>query len=310
MKTVKDIMSPAICVLSLDDPLSDAIRNMSQGQRSCALVCSQGKLLGIVTERDIVRVVAEQLNDFDASSYRISEVMTAEPICVNQKTSVLDALLLARTHKVRHIPVVNKHEKLVGIVTQSDNIDAYLDSIKTNDKLKKDYDALKLLSLEDPLVGAGNRRALDVDLAYTDAAAKRWGKPYSVAMIDIDYFKKYNDHYGHQEGDVALKEVVEIIKTNMRDADRLFRYGGEEFLLLMPNTNLDQSHVVAERIRTAIAEENIPHKKSPLQYLTVSVGVAECGVSKDIMIKSADEALYRAKNNGRNSTETASPEEA
>ncbi len=279
---------------------------MNEKQRSCSLVAKEGKLAGIVTERDIVRVLAQHPENITLSGLLIEDVMTAEPVCVSENTSVLDALLLARSHKVRHIPVVDYDEKLVGIVTQSDSIDAYLESIKSNDQLKKEYDALKLLSLEDPLVGAGNRRALDVDLAYTDAAAKRWGRPYSVAMFDIDYFKKYNDHYGHQQGDTTLKKLVDVIKKNMRDADRVFRYGGEEFLLLMPNTNLDQSFVVAERIRTAIAEENIPHLESPLQYVSVSVGVAQCQINKEALIRAADIALYDAKSKGRNNTQKAS----
>ena len=108
-------------------------------------------------------------------------------------------------------------------------------------------------------------------------------------------------HYGHQEGDVALRSVAQTAKNVLRDADRVFRYGGEEMLILMPESHLQEAEIAAERVREAIYQLQIPHQPSPLGYLSVSIGLAETGSQAWLpTIKRADEALYRAKNSGRN----------
>ncbi len=302
MNTVKDIMSPIPCLLAPEDALVPAVKLMSEHGMSCVLVCEQDVPVGIVTERDIVRVYARMLDDPSLREISVQSVMTREPICIEEHTTILDALVLARSRNVRHVPVINVNQRLVGVVTQTDAINAFVKSIEINAKLSEEFETLKMLSLEDPLVGAGNRRALEVDLAHTDASTKRYNKPYSIAMIDIDFFKRYNDFYGHQKGDEALIAVVDTIKEHMRDSDRLYRYGGEEFLLLMSNTDLDQSFIVAERIRHAIEQAKIPHQESPNNVVTVSVGVARNNGQAETIIKNADKALYEAKNSGRNKT--------
>lgn len=301
--TVRDIMSPVNSSLKQGDPLSSALTLMSEKRLSCVFICENKIPVGIITEHDIVRVYASQMGATTQPNLPVENVMTYEPICINENSSVDDALVIARSRKIRHLAVLDDKEKLIGVVTQNDAISAYLNSIEVNSKLKADYEALKLLTLEDPMLAAGNRRALDVDLSHTEASARRYGKTYSVAMFDVDYFKLYNDCYGHQRGDEALIKVVELIKTNMREADRIYRYGGEEFLLLMPNTDVRQAYFVCERIRKTIELCRLPHEKSRLGFLSVSVGIAaSCGGAEEI-IKNADRALYRAKAGGRNNTE-------
>ncbi len=300
MKKIKDIMSPSVCLLSESNSLGDAAKLMGDQRLSCVLVCDEGKPKGILTERDVVRVFAANIGNPDIASMNVEAIMTREPICIDENMAILDALVLARSRKVRHLPVVDDCHELVGIVTQTDTINAYVKSFEKNKELSQSYEALKLLSLDDPLVGAGNRRALDVDLKHMNASAKRYGKPYAVAMIDIDYFKRYNDCYGHQKGDETLISVVEIIKKTMRDSDRVYRYGGEEFLLLMQNTNAEQSLIVGERIRKAVQDSAIEHNKSDFGVVTVSVGLSENIGQPEEVVEQADQALYKAKNNGRN----------
>ena len=161
------------------------------------------------------------------------------------------------------------------------------------------------LSHVDPLTGAFNRRALDEFLNHL-----RLNKNYSrigVAMIDIDYFKRYNDFYGHPAGDKCLQDVAETIQTNLRySGDILVRYGGEEFVVVLPGVPMEGGIKVAERIRSHIESLAISHENSPIaDFVTVSIGVAhtEQHLSIPELIEAADSALYRAKTNGRNRVE-------
>jgi diguanylate cyclase (GGDEF)-like protein len=160
--------------------------------------------------------------------------------------------------------------------------------------LLKSHRELRELSLRDPLTGLANRRLMEVMLDKDFASAKRLETPLAVVMMDIDYFKKYNDTCGHQAGDRLLTALARITLKAVRDMDLMVRYGGEEFLLVLPGTNLEQGRTVAERIRVAV------ETRSPV---TVSIGIAEFvpGMkSKEELIKAADIALYKAKESGRN----------
>lgn len=300
MKTVKAIMSPVRNDISSDDPLSKAVLWMHENRQSCVLICQEEALVGILTERDILRIYASQIKNQRIEVLLIDQVMTPEPVCIQDTTSIHEALIIAHNRKVRHLPVIDKDQKLVGLVTQNDTLSEYLNSLEAGNQLKTDIENLKALSLEDPLLGTGNRRALDVDLAHTQAAAERYGKVYALAMFDVDHFKRYNDKYGHQQGDEALKLVVRIIRKNMRESDRIYRYGGEEFLLLMPNTNGQQAVIVADRIRQKMQAQQFLHEDSDLGVLTISSGVACTDSDWHQALNQADQALYRAKQSGRN----------
>lgn len=149
----------------------------------------------------------------------------------------------------------------------------------------------------DPLTGAYNRRHMDTCLDHAIERTRRTGTPACLLVIDFDHFKRINDQHGHAAGDRALKELVQIIHRRARRLDLLFRAGGEEFLLLLPDTHEDNATVLAEDIRAAVADAPL------LQELraTVSIGVAELHAddSADTWLKHADDALYVAKNTGR-----------
>ncbi len=156
----------------------------------------------------------------------------------------------------------------------------------------------------DALTGVANRRRMEEDLRQLAAEAERYGHPWSVALMDIDHFKKYNDTLGHQAGDQTLRAVAQALAGACRDSDRVYRYGGEEFLVLLRQQWPDAAAVAAERLRQAVACLGRPHPASPHGHVTVSVGVAGwtpgCGLSPKEVIAQADEALYHAKECGRN----------
>ena len=137
------------------------------------------------------------------------------------------------------------------------------------------------------------------------AIANRQDTPLCAIMIDIDYFKKFNDTYGHAIGDIVLKTVANIIKEQLREYDIPSRYGGEEFCVLLPHTNIKEALVVAERLRSAVQETKIDIGNGSIINLTISVGLSELGVkdlAEDLYMK-ADSALYKAKESGRNRVE-------
>ena len=161
---------------------------------------------------------------------------------------------------------------------------------------------LEALSSTDVLTGLHNRRRMRDALNAEVARHQRNKRSFSIMMVDVDHFKKYNDTYGHPEGDVLLKKVGEILKSSLRTNDFAARYGGEEFLILLPDQDQKGAVEVAERIRQRIAEET-KDEVNNRKPVTASLGVAtfpESGRTADSLLANADAALYRAKNNGRN----------
>ncbi|MGV3652155.1 MAG: GGDEF domain-containing protein, partial [Devosia sp.] len=169
--------------------------------------------------------------------------------------------------------------------------------------------ALEALAGTDPLTGLANRRSFDAALARTVAQAERSGASFAVLMLDVDWFKSYNDLYGHMQGDDCLKAIAAVLVSALqRPADIAARYGGEEFAIVLPETDLPGAMVVAERIRSEIARRAIPHKGSTLGMVTASIGVAAStgGAKSQEMLAAADAALYAAKIANRNTVKSAS----
>ena len=162
----------------------------------------------------------------------------------------------------------------------------------------------------DPLTNLYNRRFLDTTLARELARCSRDGKPLSLIMIDIDHFKKYNDHYGHQAGDQCLKSVAQTLEANAKRAsDLAARYGGEEFSLVLAETDAATAMILAEGVCQAVESLQLPHEMAPTGVITISVGVAtstsDVYQDADALLRAADVALYRAKHNGRNQVQSA-----
>ncbi|MDO8747441.1 MAG: diguanylate cyclase [Thermodesulfovibrionales bacterium] len=165
------------------------------------------------------------------------------------------------------------------------------------------HEEIARLAVTDGLTGLYNHRAFQEKLSEETNRAERYFKTFSLIMLDLDHFKSFNDIYGHQTGDLALKEISKIIKNELRTVDFPARYGGEEFIIILPETSVDSALIVAERIRHATAEYQFMSQSGERLLLTVSVGVAcypDDATPKEDLIKKADRALYFAKDRGRN----------
>jgi diguanylate cyclase (GGDEF)-like protein len=161
---------------------------------------------------------------------------------------------------------------------------------------------LQDLAQRDPLTGLANRRALDSQL---EALCEK-GERFAVIMVDVDLFKPFNDCYGHVIGDDCLRRVGAILRASLRNtSDQIARIGGEEFVVLLPQTSVENARIMAERLRTAVYGLRIPHAGSPEHVVTVSAGVSgsSAPASAAEMLSAADKALYRAKSRGRNRVE-------
>lgn len=182
--------------------------------------------------------------------------------------------------------------------------------VHTKRALQEAKQRLETYAGQDYLTGLANRRSFDELLVRSVRGALRERQMISVIMADIDFFKKYNDRYGHQAGDVCLREIAHVLRdTVKRPEDVVGRYGGEEFIVVLPNTGMNGARVVAEQLRVAVEAMNKPHENHPLQHVTMSFGVASIDPCSpipagsnpwDLIVKQADEALYEAKSSGRN----------
>jgi len=187
-------------------------------------------------------------------------------------------------------------------------VDGIIGIVNDITEIKKRETELEEKTFFDSLTGIFNRRYFDENIEKEWKKCVRENEPLSLIMLDIDFFKKYNDYYGHQEGDNCLKKVAQEIRISLlRPSDIAVRYGGEEFVVILPNTNINGAYRVAERIRRNIINLAIKHEASTVsEVVTLSQGIGEMNNINDTVyecLKNADKSLYKAKNNGRNTIE-------
>jgi diguanylate cyclase (GGDEF)-like protein len=196
-------------------------------------------------------------------------------------------------------------KRLVGQIGL--RLQAETELLQTRDALESVNRTLERQAMQDGLTGLANRRQFDVTLGNEFSRAMRYQTTLAFIMIDVDYFKQYNDLYGHGAGDDCLRAVSKLIRavTPKRPGDLTARYGGEEIGILLPNTDAEGARAVAERIRTAIVELRLAHSGSPFGHVTLSAGVATLRPQRGVhlasmLVEAADKALYAAKSAGRN----------
>jgi diguanylate cyclase (GGDEF)-like protein len=215
------------------------------------------------------------------------------------------------------IPIVLNHEIRGFVHLDSHKKDAFTEEDFQLSQLLTDEIAVAIqrsfiyadildLSIRDGLTGCFNRKKFDLDLQAELARAKQEMSEISLLMIDVDWFKKYNDYHGHPKGDELLKKVVNLLKSNTRPYDRTYRYGGEEFAILLSDTVKENAVTVANRLQKTIEQEKFEGeaKSQPDKKITVSIGVASFPKDANTvidLIKAADSMLYEAKESGRNS---------
>lgn len=194
----------------------------------------------------------------------------------------------------------------VDYITKPFNLSLVRLRVRNQLELKRQRDILERLSLMDGLTGLPNRRAFDECFDREWRRAWRKGWDLSLIMLDIDYFKAYNDTYGHIAGDDCLKRIGSALAATLgRGGDFIARYGGEEFICVLPNTDTRGAAAMGEKLRAMVEELQIPHQSSSISpTVTISLGVAHVtpdrGVTPESLVEQADAMLYHAKRDGRN----------
>ncbi len=207
--------------------------------------------------------------------------------------------LLVAEHDVEDLETLSK--EMIAITERM--AQAQRELVRAKKALERREKKLQELASTDPLTGLSNRRRLDERLAEEIERSKRVGTPLSVVMLDLDRFKEFNDRWGHLCGDTSLRVLAEILESHSRPYDTAARFGGEEFVLVLPGADLEAATDRAESMRRAIAEADLAGAD---ERVTASFGVAAyLGDSADDLLQNADRALYAAKDAGRNCVRVA-----
>jgi diguanylate cyclase (GGDEF)-like protein len=280
------------------------------------IVHDQGKGAGIVTTQDAIRLLQDNVSMSDP----VSRHMSAPLHTVPYDLTVGDAVTALREKHFKRLVVVDsQNHDVVGIISQKDLIGvAYsrwadlmrhhaLELREIINMLERKTARLEQIAATDPLTGAANRARFEELL---DAERQRHSRaprvPFAVILFDIDHFKRVNDTWGHNQGDLVLKGLVQHVQGRLRRIDTLARWGGEEFAVLLPQTDGADAFLVAEKIRLSLAQIEF----GQVGRISASFGVAQyqAGETNAELLGRADNALYRAKRGGRNRVELATPD--
>ena len=292
--TVKEYMTSPF--LSVDNyaTLKEVADFMNSHKTSVVLVRNKNHgYIGVVTDADFTHKVA--VKEYSVNTTTIESIMSAPIKAVDGSMFMADANGIIRQSGIRHLAVTENGE-FIGLLSAMNFFEYYKDV----------EEHLSNLAIHDGLTGIYNRRYFDETLAREWKRTMREKAPLSLIMLDIDYFKKYNDTYGHQAGDECLRQVATTISGALRrPADMAARYGGEEFVVVLPNFKLENSAKFGETIRAKIEALKMEHKQSDANpFITVSLGIASVVPSSissyEELVGAADKALYSAKNKGRN----------
>jgi len=298
-RKVREYMTSPI--LSVDE--GSTLREVAKFMKSkkTPLVLVQNKSLeytGVVTEADFTRKVAAK--ECSVKTTTVDTIMSSPVKTIKGSTIMAEANKTMRQSGIRHL-IVTDNEEFVGLLSPI-NFFKYYEDVE---------EYLSDLAINDGLTGIHNRRYFDEVLSVEWKRAKREKSYLSLIMLDIDFFKKYNDSYGHQTGDESLIKVAKAISESLRrPADMVARYGGEEFVVVLPNVKQEDAVKLSEQIRDKIEGLEIEHKLSSInKFLTMSLGVASIVPNTDSspeeLLKKADKALYNAKIRGRNCVNVA-----
>jgi two-component system cell cycle response regulator len=261
---------------------------------------AQGQLATEGREFDLF-IISSGLTDMDA--LRLSSLFRAQ-----ERTRQIPILLLAEEDETQRLAKsldLGVNDYLIKPIDRNELLARARTQIRRRryqDRLRANYEMSLALALTDSLTGVYNRRYLVGHLQGLVGRSTGTGKPVSLMMLDVDRFKAINDTHGHQAGDEVLREVAQRITHNVRNFDLVARYGGEEFVVVMPDTNAEIALMVAERLRSKMADQPFQVSEGALS-VTVSIGVACAPVGDEPapgLLKRADEALYAAKERGRN----------
>ena len=287
------------------------------------------KILIVDDDADIievvkVRLISEGYNVLVASNGKealhMLEEETPDLIILDVMMPDMDGFETCKRIKSRkdkgYLPIImltvsdTPDEKVKGLdlgasdyITKPYEADEFMARIRAGLRAKREYDRILQMAEKDSLTGLYNRRSLDVRLSEEFSRAQRYTREFSIIMLDIDHFKAVNDTYGHQMGDVVLKQVADLIEKSLRKSDVPYRYGGEEFVILATETGIAGAKMCAERIRMSCHENSFGEEKQPVS-IAMSGGIS-CYPQSSVenaeeLLRKADSAMYEAKAAGGN----------
>lgn len=305
-KKLSDVLGKRrVETVAVNSPVEAALSRLVSVD-DAVLVLDQRQLVGIVTTRDAIRMLKDGIDTHEP----IHRHMTQPVWTIHPQETIKSAIELIRNKRFRRAVVMDEHGDILGVVTQRELVEVtygrWAEMMKLHahelgemvQMLENANQELRRESLTDPLTGVGNRRRInqviesEIGRYYRQAMSA-----FSVLLLDIDHFKLVNDEHGHLVGDRVLKVLSARITGKLRGSDEIARWGGEEFVVVLPTAQQKHAQELAERIRQAVEAANIEGLA-----ITLSIGVAEYvrGESMESLMARADAALYQAKQSGRN----------
>ena len=238
---------------------------------------------------------------------KLGAPLPGRPLGAMDRVVIFDHSTVVRGLQALKIFPLRAGETTVGTLTEPAQKELSMLALQAAEALVRTrlYEHAERLATTDGLTGLLNRRSFNAQLEARLREAQRYRKPLSLLLLDIDHFKKVNDGFGHPAGDAVLRGVARVVQSQARGTDMVARYGGEEMALVLPETDASGARVIAERIRSAVAQARHQTEQGALQ-VTLSIGVATWpSTDADVLLEHADKALYRAKQGGRNRVELA-----
>jgi len=284
-------------------PTKEAIALLQNDLDNALIVIKDKKPVGIVTVKDVLKIFANNLpQDIEISNYMSSPLQT-----LPKSTTIKKAISFLKERHFKRAIIEDDNGGILGIITQSELTrflyNKWMELSRQSMDMAREFEKIAKM---DPLTHAYNRVKFDEVVDIEESRIKRYNASfYSIVMLDIDNFKEINDTYGHTIGDNVLKSLVSIIENNIRKNDILFRWGGEEFIIFLPQTECKNSVIAAQKICDLIANHSF--KDGP-KSITCSFGVSSKRDMNDCIldiIKRADNALYTAKRKGKNRVESS-----
>ena len=316
---IRDLMTKNVIQVTAKTLLKTIYKTMRDNKLSSVVVSKQNVPIGIITNSDMVNILAEAISNDSNKKITADTFMSSPPVVFNSDMSAFEALFLAQTRSIKHLPVVDEQNKLCGMVAPAQLLKSNYRLIEAQSELARVVESNKKLYKlnideststdsphEDRLLNIGNRHFMQMDLQFTHELSLRYDRRYSIILVDVDYYESYYDHYGFEQSIQMLRRIVEFLKQSLRGSDRLYRFQDATILILLPETGLDSTNLLADRLVEGLAKLAIPNIKCPTGVITASAGVAseEPENYKDInweqLLERAEKALATAEEMGRN----------